>query len=67
MGWQHYVLPSVYIRERAVFEELLERDKQKALQVWADGRYKFLIVREDEPYADPNPLRRRLIAEGILV
>ncbi len=65
-GWQHWVFPSVYVKTRELFDALVERDRQKALQVEADGRFKLFLVREDEPYTDPAYLRGRLIDEGFL-
>ena len=40
---------------------MVERDAEKVRQVTEDGRYHILVVREDEPYTDPDWLRQRLL------
>jgi hypothetical protein len=40
---------------------MVERDVEKVRQVTEDGRYHLLVVREDEPYADPEYIRQRLL------
>ena len=65
-GWQHWTFPSVYIQDRHLFDALIARDAEKARQVAADGRFKLLVIREDEPYADPAYLRERLLDEGVV-
>lgn len=66
-GFQHFTPDSVWFFEGGEsYEDLVLRDQEKALQVIRDGRFKLFLVREDEPYADPDYLRGRLIDEGIL-
>ena len=65
-GYQHYSFPSVYIQDRDAFDALQERDRQKVEQVERDGRFKILVVREDEPYTDVEYLSQRLVGLGVL-
>ena len=66
-GFQHFTSDSVWFFEGGEsYEDLVLRDQEKAFQVIRDGRFKLFLVREDEPYADPEYLRGRLIDEGIL-
>jgi len=65
-GYHHYTFPNVFHKDEAAYDASVERDRQKALQVRASGEFKFLVVREDEPYADEGYLRGRLIDEGVL-
>jgi hypothetical protein len=66
-GAQHYDPSAKWFFEGgATYEEYIERDRQKALQVEADGRFKLFLVRENEPYTDLGYLRGRLIDEGCL-
>ena len=66
-GYQHWTFPNFYHKDDlAAYDAMVERDRQKALQVRASGEFKFLTVREDEPYGDPAYLRGRLIDEGVL-
>jgi len=60
-GYQHWTFPSVYIQDRILFDAMVERDAEKARQVVDDGRYHLLVIREDEPYTDPEYLRHRLL------
>lgn len=60
-GYQHWTFPSVYIQDRTLFDAMVERDAEKVRQVTEDGRYHILVVREDEPYTDPDWLRQRLL------
>lgn len=64
-GYQHWVFPSVYIKDRGVFEALQERDRQKAYMVKSDPVLRYFEVREDELYADSEYLKGRLVGEGI--
>lgn len=64
-GSQHYDPASVwFFEEGSTYEELVERDREKARQVREDGRFRLFIIREDEPYADPDYLRARLLSEN---
>jgi hypothetical protein len=66
-GYQHYTPDSAWLFEDGeTYEDLVWRDEEKVRQVTADGRFKLVVVREDEPYADPAYLRGRLIDEGVL-
>lgn len=65
-GWQHWVFPSVYIKKEELFFALQERDRIKENLIQADPHLRYFVIREDEPYADPEYLRGRLIDEGIL-
>ena len=66
-GRQHYDPEAKWFFEGGdTYEVLVERDRQKALQVETDRRFKLFLVREDEPYTDPAYLRGRLIDEGFL-
>jgi hypothetical protein len=65
-GYQHYVFPSVYIQKEELFFALQERDRIKENLIHSDPTIRYFLVREDEPYADPEYLRGRLIDEGIL-
>lgn len=64
-GYQHWVFPSVYIRDEAAFLALQERDRVKARLVQGDPVLRYFEVHEDEPYADVAYLRHRLLDEGI--
>jgi Zn ribbon nucleic-acid-binding protein len=66
MGHQHTVFPNFYIKEEAQFKALQERDRIKENLIHSDPTLRYFLVREDEPYADPEYLRGRLIDEGIL-
>jgi predicted transcriptional regulator len=65
-GWQHWVFPSVYIKKEELFFALQERDRIKENLIHSDPTLRYFLVREDEPYADLEYLRGRLIDEGIL-
>lgn len=65
-GHQHWEFPSVYIKDRALFDAQVARDREKERQVREDGRYRYLVLREDEPYTDPEYLRQRLLDEGVV-
>jgi hypothetical protein len=65
-GYQHYVFPSVYIKEDKLYFELQERDRLKENLIHADPVLRYFLVREDEPYTDIAYLRGRLMDEGIL-
>lgn len=60
-GYQHYVYPNVFHKTEDEFRAAQERDRQKAEQVEADGRYLYLVVHENEPYADVEYLRQRYL------
>jgi hypothetical protein len=64
-GFQHWEFPSVYIKDRGLFDALQVRDREKERQVREDGRFHYLVVREDEPYTDPDFLCQRLLDEGV--
>lgn len=65
-GYQHYVFPSVYIKDEALYFALQERDRLKENLIQADPTLRYFLIREDEPYADPEYLRGRLLDEGYL-
>ncbi len=65
-GWQHWVYPSVYIKREELFFALQERDRIKENLIQSDPVLRYFLVREDEPYADPEYIRGRLIDEGYL-
>ena len=65
-GYQHYVFPSVYVQKEELFFALQERDRIKENLIHSDPTLRYFLVREDEPYADSEYLRGRLIDEGIL-
>jgi hypothetical protein len=61
-GYQHWDPNAVWFFEGGEsFEDLAARDAEKIRQVTEDGRYHILVVREDEPYTDPDYLRQRLL------
>lgn len=60
-GYQHYTFPNAYHRTEEDFRAGEARDKAKAEQVLADGRYLFLVVHENEPYTDEAYLRERYL------
>jgi hypothetical protein len=66
MGYQHWNFPSFYIKDEAQYFALQERDRIKENLIHSDPTLRYFLVREDEPYADPEYLRGRLIDEGIL-
>lgn len=61
MGYQHWTFPNIYIRDRALFDAMVERDAEKVRQIKNDGRYHLIVIREDEPYADIEYLHQRLL------
>jgi hypothetical protein len=65
-GYQHWTFPSIYVKSLDVFKALQERDRIKEALVRKDPVLRYFLVREDEPYADVEYLRSRLIEEGIL-
>lgn len=65
-GYQHWNFPSFYIKDEAQYFALQERDRVKENLIHSDPTLRYFLVREDEPYADPEYLRGRLIDEGIL-
>jgi hypothetical protein len=66
-GYQHWTFPNIYNRSRAEFDAMVERDRQKVLQVREEGSLHLLVLREDEPYTIPAYIIERLIDEGVLV
>lgn len=48
------------------FCEQQERDRIKEALVRSDPDLRYFLVREDEPYADSDYLRGRLLDEGVL-
>jgi hypothetical protein len=64
-GYQHWVFPSVYIQKEELYFALQERDRIKENLIHSDPTLRYFLVREDEPYADPEYLRGRLIDEGV--
>ena len=64
-GYQHWAFPNIYHETAEKFQAAQYRDSLKVDLARADG-LKLLVVREDEPYADPAYLRGRLINEGYL-
>lgn len=65
-GSQHWVFPSVYIKDEEQFKAQQERDRIKEELVRSRPGFHYLAIREDEPYTDPEYLRYRLEDEGIL-
>lgn len=64
-GYQHWTFPSVYIQKRELFDAMCERDRLKREMVEADGALHYLELREDEPYADLDYIRARLLDIGL--
>jgi len=60
-GYQHWVFPSVFIKQREIFDALVERDRVKARLIRESGDLHYLELREDEPYTDAVYLRERLL------
>ena len=65
-GYQHWTFPSNYIEDEAQYAALQERDRIKENLIQSDPVLRYFLVREDEPYADPEYIRGRLIDEGYL-
>jgi hypothetical protein len=65
-GFQHWTFPSFYIDDEAQYVALQERDRIKENLIQSDPVLRYFLVREDEPYADPEYIRGRLIDEGYL-
>jgi len=65
-GFQHWTFPSVYIKRDDLYFALQERDRIKENLIHSDPTLRYFLVREDEPYADPDYLRARLLDEGFL-
>lgn len=65
-GYQHWNFPSFYVKDEAQYFALQERDRIKENLIHSDPTLRYFLVREDEPYADSEYLRGRLIDEGIL-
>lgn len=64
-GYQHWTFPSVCIQKRELFDAMCERDRLKREMVEADGSLYYLELREDEPYADLDYIRARLLDIGL--
>lgn len=64
-GYQHWTFPNVYMKDtpkgRAAFEKQLRHDRQKRELVEAAPDLTYLEIREDEPYDDPDWIRRQLV------
>lgn len=65
-GYQHWTFPNFYFKDEAQFFALQERDRIKENLIHSDPTLRYFLVREDEPYADPDYLLGRLIDEGVL-
>jgi len=65
-GYQHWTFPNFYMKDETQYFALQERDRIKENLIHSDPTLRYFLVREDEPYADPEYLRGRLIDEGIL-
>lgn len=59
-GYQHYTWPNHFHSHEAAFLEARERDVEKRRQALAHGGFKYLEVREDQPWQDLDYLRKRL-------
>lgn len=61
-GHQHYQFPNRFhhANNEAGYLEACERDIEKRRQVFAHGGFKYLEVREDQPWQDLNYLRKLL-------
>jgi len=64
-GHQHWTFPSIYVKDLEIYVALRERDRIKENLIHADPVLRYFVVREDEPYADIDYLRERLLDEGI--
>lgn len=67
-GHQHFTFPNAFLRgeeSRAVWEAMRERDRIKQALIEAAPDLTYFMVREDEPYTDPDYLRQRLLALGV--
>jgi hypothetical protein len=63
-GYQHYTPDSVWLFENGeTYEDLVWRDQEKVRQVAADGRFKLLVIREDQRFDDPAYIRERYLDE----
>jgi hypothetical protein len=60
-GYQHWTFPSVFIKQREIFDALVERDRVKARLIRESGDLHYLELREDEPYTDAAYLRECLL------
>jgi predicted transcriptional regulator len=65
-GHQHYTFPNRFHSpsHETTYLECRERDAEKRRQVLADGRYKYLEVREDQSWDDLEYLQGRLTEIG---
>ena len=66
-GYQHYTFPNRYHRTEDDYLDARWRDDEKRRQVTASGAYRYLEVREDEPWQDKAYLRERLVDLGVPV
>jgi len=64
-GYQHWVFPSVFIKQREIFDAMVERDRIKERLIRESGDLRLLVLREDEPYTDEAYLRERLLDAGV--
>ena len=64
-GYQHWTFPNVFVKahRRDLFDAQVERDREKERQVREDGTFKYLTLREDQPYTDPVYIRERYLDE----
>lgn len=65
-GSQHFHWPNWTGMSAESFAEQQERDRIKENLVHQDPTLRYFLVREDEPYTDPEYLRGRLLDEGFL-
>lgn len=62
-GYQHYTFPNRYHQTEDDYLDARWRDDEKRRQV--TGTYRYLEVREDEPWQEESYLRERLCALGV--
>ncbi len=65
-GAQHFRWPNHLGMSAEDFCDMQERDRLKENLIHSDPVLRYFLVREDEPYTDPDYLRGRLIDEGFL-
>lgn len=65
-GYQHWTYPNRYHHTEDDFLDLQWRDGEKRRQVQASGTFKYLEVREDDPWQDESYLRGRLQSAGVI-
>lgn len=64
-GRQHYVYPTHYHHTEDEYLDLQWRDAEKNRQVLSTTSFRYLEVREDDPWQDEAFLRERLRAAGV--